>query len=97
MAKNDFLRGSGVPHNASDLDFIRLAQPHDFPDDGLGAAHRRDCRAEYAAATTDVSADHRLYRSAVTEPRSLRQRIGPRLDAMRPVTLQDEPAPRRSP
>ena len=48
LAKYGFLRRADAAHRAFHLDSIRVAQPDDFADDGVGAGRRCECGAEMA-------------------------------------------------
>src|SRR4029077_5932770 len=45
LAEYGFPRRAGAAHHAVHLDSIRVAQPDDFADDGVGAGRRCECGA----------------------------------------------------
>ena len=48
LAEYGFPRRADAAHRAFHLDSIRVAQPDDFADDGVGTGRRRECGAEMA-------------------------------------------------
>ena len=48
LAENGFLRRADAAHRAFHLDPIRIAQPDNLADDGVGAGRRCECGADLA-------------------------------------------------
>ena len=48
LAENGFLRRADPAHRAFHLDPIRIAQPDDLADNGVGAGRRCECGADLA-------------------------------------------------
>ena len=46
LTENGFLRRADAAHRAFHLDAIRIAQPNDLADDGVGAGRRCECGAD---------------------------------------------------